>query len=294
MDLVLIITIIGVIVAVISLYYSRKQTLVTENQASATQDRIDERFTQAIDHLVNDKLEIRLGAISALEIIANESNKYYWPIMEIFTAYIRKNSSIEDQKVREQNKVPLDIQAILTAIGRRKYFFDSGEFNSLDLQRSFMREVNLEGANLDEADFEGANLDGANLVGATLFGANLERAYLLKADLMGATLYGANLVGAKLFSATLYGANLKGANFAGTSLMNATLYGANLQEANLEGADLREANLERAYLIKANNLTIDQLSNVKTLYNAKLDEELEKPLREKYPALFEKPDHDEP
>jgi len=29
---------------------------------------------------------------------------------------------------------------------------------------------------------------------------------------------------------------------------------------------------------------------VKTLYNAKLDPELEKPLRENYPALFEKPD----
>jgi hypothetical protein len=37
------------------------------------------------------------------------------------------------------------------------------------------------------------------------------------------------------------------------------------------------------------NLTIDQLSKVKTLYNAKLDKELEKPLREKYPDLFEKP-----
>jgi uncharacterized protein YjbI with pentapeptide repeats len=265
MDLVLIITIIGVIVAVISLYYSRKQTLVTENQDSTTQQgRFDERFTQAIDRLGNDKLEIRLGAISALEIIANESIKFYWPIMEIFTAYVRKNSSIEDHKVREQNKVPLDIQATLTAIGRRKYFYGSGEFSSLDLQRSYMREVNLEGANLDEADlegadlrganiegaslkgvnlleanFEGANLGGANLVGANLFGANLERAYLMKTDLMGATLYGAKLVGAKLFSATLYGANLKEANFAAATLFGANLYGANLQEANLEGADLR-------------------------------------------------------
>ena len=53
---------------------------------------------------------------------------------------------------------------------------------------------------------------------------------------------------------------------------------------HLEGANLDEANLEGA-----KNLTIYQLSKAKTLYNAKLDEELEKPLREKYPALFEKP-----
>ena len=37
------------------------------------------------------------------------------------------------------------------------------------------------------------------------------------------------------------------------------------------------------------NLTVDQLSKAKTLYNAKLDEKLEKPLREKYPTLFEEP-----
>jgi hypothetical protein len=35
--------------------------------------------------------------------------------------------------------------------------------------------------------------------------------------------------------------------------------------------------------------SIDQLSKVKTLYNATLDPELEKPLKEKYPALFEEP-----
>jgi len=34
-------------------------------------------------------------------------------------------------------------------------------------------------------------------------------------------------------------------------------------------------------------LTIDQLSEVKTLYNAKLDEELLISLQEKYPILFE-------
>jgi len=33
---------------------------------------------------------------------------------------------------------------------------------------------------------------------------------------------------------------------------------------------------------------------VRTLYNAKLDEELHIPLKKKYPALFEKPDKDEP
>ncbi len=52
-----------------------------------------------------------------------------------------------------------------------------------------------------------------------------------------------------------------------------------LEKANLQGANFEEAH----------HLSIDQLSKVITLYNAKLDEELLIPLKEKYPSPFEKP-----
>jgi uncharacterized protein YjbI with pentapeptide repeats len=54
--------------------------------------------------------------------------------------------------------------------------------------------------------------------------------------------------------------------------------------ANLEGANFHKANLEGAY-----HLSLDQLSKVKTLHNTKLDKELFKPLKEKFPTLFEAP-----
>ncbi|WP_269849199.1 hypothetical protein [Methanosarcina horonobensis] len=50
---------------------------------------------------------------------------------------------------------------------------------------------------------------------------------------------------------------------------------------------------DKANLEGAKNLTVDQISEAKTLYEAKLDPELEKPLKEKYPDLFNKP-QDEP
>ena len=49
------------------------------------------------------------------------------------------------------------------------------------------------------------------------------------------------------------------------------------------------ANLEDANLRGTHHLTIDQLSEVKTLHNAKLDRELFMSLKVKYPALFEVP-----
>jgi len=108
-------------------------------------------------------------------------------------------------------------------------------------------------------DFEEANLDGANFEGANLEGTDFKKANLEEADLEGTDLVGANLEGANL-------------------------EGANLKKANLKGADFEGANLKGV-----NELTIDQLSKVKTLYNTKLDDKLLIPLKEKYPALFERP-----
>jgi len=108
-------------------------------------------------------------------------------------------------------------------------------------------------------DFEEANLDGANFEGANLEGIDFKKANLEEADLERTDLVGTNLEGTDLVGANLEGANLKGAN---------------LKRANLKGV---------------NELTIDQLSKVKTLYNAKLDDKLLIPLKDKYPVLFERP-----
>jgi uncharacterized protein YjbI with pentapeptide repeats len=68
------------------------------------------------------------------------------------------------------------------------------------LQRAFLKQANLFGANLESADLFGAylNFQEANLLGATLRRANLQRANLKGAHLVGADLQYANLQGAYL------------------------------------------------------------------------------------------------
>jgi proteasome lid subunit RPN8/RPN11 len=129
-------------------------------------------------------------------------------------------------------------------------------------------------------DFEGANLDGADFEGANLEGSDFKKANLEEADLEGTDLIGANLEGSDLMGASLAGADLKEAN-----LKKANLRSANFKEADLKGADFEGANLKGSL-----NLSIEQLSEAKTLYNAKLDDELLIPLKEKYPTLFKKPE----
>ncbi|MDD3246908.1 MAG: pentapeptide repeat-containing protein [Methanosarcina sp.] len=288
--------ILGGIAVGIGIYFAWK------NLKIAQEGQITERFTRAIDQLGNDKLEIRLGGIYALERIANESEKDYWPIMEILTAYIRENSSLESdnikhEDIKNQNKISLDIQAILTVIRRRKHFFEFGEPDRLDLHRTNLQEANLRGATLKGADLRGANLQGADLrdtdfsntdliMGkeADLQGANLRGANLRMADFQGANLINADLRKAFLLGTYLLGADLQGAKLQEADLMAAYFRGADLMAANFQGADLRGANFQGA-----RNLLLDQLSRVRTLKDTKFDEEILISLKEKYSDLLEAP-----
>jgi uncharacterized protein YjbI with pentapeptide repeats len=255
------------------------------NVKAAEEKQVTERFSKAIEQLGNDHIPVRLGGIYALERIANDSDKDYWQVIEVLTAYIRekspyppiiKNEGVVIYKpngkpVEEQKKdippVPTDIQAVLTVLTRRRYAFGKGEKYRLDLKRTnlqgaFLVEANLQRANLEEANLEGASLGGANLQEANLEEANLEDANLVGANLQEANLREANLQGAFLVEANLQGAflweaNLQRAYLGEMNLQGASLAGANLQEAglggaNLEGAYLGGANLEGASLGGAN------------------------------------------
>lgn len=190
---------------------------------------------------------------------------------------------------------------------------EGARLNSAVLKRADLRYAHLKGAvsynaNLREADLSFANLQEARLVGANLREAYLERANLRGADLAGADLQEADLSfadlqGADLSLASLQGARLVGANLQGAKLLDADLQGANLGSADLQGADLYLANLREADLGRANlqeadlrrveNLTIEQLSEVKTLYEAELDSALFDQVKAQYPHLLEPPEEEE-
>ena len=95
--------------------------------------------------------------------------------------------------------------------------------------------------------------------------------YIINANLEGANFIGANLYGAYLVESNLTGANFKEANLQRTNLFMADLKGTNFEGANLKGIL---------------NLSIDQLSTARTLYNVKLDEGVLIQLKEEFPFLF--------
>jgi len=70
-------------------------------------------------------------------------------------------------------------------------------------------------------------------------------------------------------------------DFEEANLKEANLNWTILRGANLEGTNLKEANLREAHY-----LTFGQLSKVKTLHDAKLDEKLLNSLRKEHARLF--------
>jgi hypothetical protein len=98
-----------------------------------------------------------------------------------------------------------------------------------------------------------------------------------------------NLARTDLRGADLRDAHLDRAIFRGAHLHYAILDNAHLEGADFRWAGLRVASFQGARLKGAKNLTVQQLSAVKSLYGAHLDPPLLEQIRQQYPHLLEEP-----
>jgi hypothetical protein len=198
----------------------------------AREGHVTDRYTKAIEQLGSERLDVRLGAIYALERIMIDSARDHPTIVEVLAAFTREHASaavpvpdLGNGSEQPQRHQPLatDVQAAVTVLGRRP------------ARRTERGPVNLARAVLAHADLTGAYLAHANLARADLVGA-----YLAHANLTRANLVGADLTRADLFGANLTGADLTGANLTGVNLYSVNLFGAILTGANLTGANLTD------------------------------------------------------
>jgi len=119
-------------------------------------------------------IEVRVGAILALERIAKRSPDVHIQIMEILCAYIRENTKEKRERPRE------DIQLALTVNGRRSEKVIAMESDKLiDLRGTHLDHADLREVRLPNAQLTGAQLNEANLYAAQLNGANLSEAQLM-------------------------------------------------------------------------------------------------------------------
>jgi hypothetical protein len=250
-----ILQVLGGLFAIFALYLTFRRVVVAE------QGHITDRYTKAIEQLGAMKaenksnVEVRLGAIYALERIAQDSPRDHWTIMEVLTAYVRQNAPelaqapTKKENDKAINKGPVtEIQAILTVLGRRKR--DRGREH--EGQRLDLSYCDLRGANFRKAHLQGARFYEAHLEGAWFPGAHVERTNFDLAHVEGAIFYMAHME-----NASFVGAHVEGANFDGT---------------HLEGANFTATHVEEASFYRAVGLAVEEMEYTEGCEQAHFDD----------------------
>lgn len=246
------------------------------------EQQVTERFANAVQLLGDERPEVRLGGIYALERIARDSastmgprsGKDHWPTMEILCAYVRERTCATGLRVGDLNELrraledlqalpsesldALDINPVELARTLKQRYAPSPDDDrtvSLDVQaaltvigRCSHLYARPSGSRLDLTH---TILRGADLMEARLEVVDFEGAVLTEADLTKAQMEGANLIGARLDGANLEEAWLFRAQLRGASLVSTRCCDAFMEEADMSNADLSDADFSAASLRKA-------------------------------------------
>ena len=254
---------------------NERQTATAERQAAlAEQGHITERIIKATELLgatrseeLNGRVEtvpaveIRLGAIFALERVAKDSDADRSTILETFAAYLRENL----RQQRKASRASGDAQSPAALgggnAGQAAAPFDDAPLDGSNVSggghgRLEPREDVLavllvlnrliEGGDEDAPDLDWSAVALADLDLRSLFmreGRLAPRWRMQKSDLRRTDLRGARLEGADLRQSKLLGADLRGASLQGALLRHGDFGGARLSHASFTRADLAEADL---------------------------------------------------
>lgn len=230
-------TIVGGVAIFWNIVLSRRQLAATQEQ------NITDRFSKAVEQLGHEQSSVRIGGIYALERIAQDSPRDYWPVMEVLAVFVREKRLLANDEAHTPISYDRDAQAAIVVIGRR------------DSRNDPLNKV--------------LYLNHADLRGMAFFEDDFSKVRFHRSDLREANFYRANLGQARFWKANLAEANLSKANLREAILEEANLRGANLTDCILTGADLQQANLEGVI-----GLTVQQIKSAKNWQSATYDPDL--------------------
>ncbi|WP_375497127.1 pentapeptide repeat-containing protein [uncultured Nostoc sp.] len=143
--------------------------------------------------------------------------------------------------------------------------------------KTYLRFIQLQGANLQYAKLQYTDLTGANFQNTYFFKANFQGSRMPGANFSKADLKNANLTKTDIGLLSLLSKdgnkNLISANF-----QDANLQDANLQDADLQGANLQDADLIRTDLRGSKNISTEQVKSAKNWQQAYYSPEFRKQL----------------
>ncbi|WP_371524883.1 pentapeptide repeat-containing protein [Streptomyces sp. NBC_01283] len=229
--------------------------------------QLSERFTAAVEQLGSPSVEVRIGAVFALERVAVDSRDDRGTVAEVLCLFAQRNALATPLEARpapgeiaRSGEVALahagdtllvlrspDVHAAVTVLGRAP----RPEGLTLRLQRADLRRSMLDHADLVDADLHYADLTNVHLQGARLQRVDLSGTWLVRAILLGADLRQASMRSVLLCHARLDDADLRAADLSNADLTAAVIGAARFELADLRGAVLTGTDLTGATFTKA-------------------------------------------
>jgi len=160
------------------------------------------------------------------------------------------------------------------------------KIHDINLAECFLNRTNLSHIDLREANLNSADICRANLIECNLQAARLNQTRFSHSNLNQACIYQAYASGALFNDTYLIKADMRSAFLIKTDFENAFMIEADLRGAYVVDANFKNANLYKADLRGVDGLTIEQLSQAKTLYQVLLDDDLMEKVQESYARLL--------
>ena len=257
----------GGILAALQVVISNKRAQAMEASANAQVEATlnvargnrQELFKNAIDHLGDKNVSVRLGAAHELLHIAEDDENMRETVLDILCSHIRNTTRYSEYQKIYSTRPSEEIQSLIKLITVRPIQRD---------QIFLGLRANLERSYLYGADFGMASLHEASFIET-----DLQEALFYKADLMGAKFFRTKMRKVSLCKASMQGAVIVDSDLQGADLNGAQLQGAVIGDVTMQGADIRGAQLQgiRSWRPDSNEHYYRFLKNIVNATNQKSD-----------------------
>jgi uncharacterized protein YjbI with pentapeptide repeats len=264
---------------------SHYTTLFTKavEQLGATRE-VKEQLADQVGSRTEPNLEVRLGAIYALERIAAYSERDHWPIMEVLSAYLRniQNTGKSIPRPSESKKLGewidevvlsgprVDVQAALTVMCRRSEL-------RIEQERKKAENLDFSRANLQNARAARGSLIGAHFRGAALDLASFSETNLEKVVFDDCNMYTVFFFSSDLTSASFEDCRIERGNFQLCRMSSGIFIEAKLNHVTFEQCDLSNSSFDLAEFSRVVFSRVD-LTNV-SFSRTKLSQPFQMPTR---------------
>lgn len=157
-----------------------------------------------------------------------------------------------------------------------------------DLSWTDLRFSKFSNGNYEYADFSYSNLSESNLNEGHFFRTNFENS-----DMRNVSINNSLLVEASFADSDLSGSDLSSSIFKNSNMKNTILVGSDLSGANLGSAEIENINFQDCDLRGVKGLGERDFLKVFSLYNTRLDKNIEEFIKKEKPELLEETDREE-